>query len=70
VSDGSDFAAFVVARWPALVRSLVLLGHVPEAADEAAVAGLARCHPSWDRVRDDGDVDAHVYRAVLEQVAR
>ena len=70
MSDGSDFAAFVVARWPALVRSLVLLGHVPEAADEAAVAGLARCHPSWDRVRDDGDVDAHVYRAVLEQVAR
>ena len=25
MSDGSDFAAFVVARWPALVRSLVLL---------------------------------------------
>jgi len=70
VSDGSDFAAFMVARWPALVRSLVLLGHEPESADEAAVAGLARCQPSWDRVRDDGDVEALAYRAVLEQVDR
>ena len=70
MSDGSDFASFVVARWPALVRSLVLLGHDPESAEEAAVAGLARCHPSWDRVRDDGDVDAHVYRVVLDQVDR
>jgi len=67
VSDGSDFAAFVVARWPALVRSLVLAGHDPGSADEAAVTGLARCQPSWDRVRDTGDVDAHVYRVVLDQ---
>jgi DNA-directed RNA polymerase specialized sigma24 family protein len=70
VSDGSDFASFVVARWPALVRSLVLLGHEPARAEEAAVAGLARCQPSWDRVRDEGDVDTHVYRVVLEQVDR
>jgi DNA-directed RNA polymerase specialized sigma24 family protein len=70
VSDGSDFASFVVARWPALVRSLVLLGHDPESADEAAVAGLARCQTSWERVRDQGDVDAYVYRVVLDQVDR
>jgi hypothetical protein len=70
VSDGSDFAAFVVARWPALVRSLVLAGHDPGSADEAAVAGLARCQPSWDRLRDDADVDAAVYRAVLAQAGR
>ena len=70
MSDGSDFASFVVARWPALVRSLVLLGHEPESAEEAAVAGLARCQPSWDRVRDGGDVEAHVYRVVLDQVDR
>ncbi len=70
MSDGSDFASFVVARWPALVRSLVLLGHDPESADGAAVAGLTRCHPSWDRVREDGDVDAHVYRVVLDQADR
>jgi DNA-directed RNA polymerase specialized sigma24 family protein len=70
VSDGSDFAVFVVARWPVLLRTLVLLGHDPEKADEAAVAGLARCVPSWDRLRDDGDVDAHVYRVVLDQVER
>jgi DNA-directed RNA polymerase specialized sigma24 family protein len=70
VSDGSDFASFVVARWPVLVRTLVLLGHEPARADEAVVAGLARCQPSWDRVRDEGDVDAHVYRVVLDQADR
>jgi len=70
VSDGSDFASFIVARWPVLVRSLVLLGHEPARAEEATVAGLARCQPTWDRVRDEGDVEAHVYRVVLDQVAR
>jgi DNA-directed RNA polymerase specialized sigma24 family protein len=70
VSDGSDFASFVVARWPVLVRSLILLGHEPATADETAVAGLARCQSSWDRVRDEGDVDAHVYRVVLDQADR
>ena len=70
MSDESDFASFVVARWPVLVRSLVLLGHEQTAAEEAAVAGLARCQPSWDRVRGSGDVDAHVYRVVLEQLQR
>jgi Sigma-70, region 4 len=70
VSDGSDFASFVVARWPALVRSLVLLGHEQAVAEEAAVAGLARCQPTWDRVRGSGDVDAHVYRLVREQLRR
>jgi DNA-directed RNA polymerase specialized sigma24 family protein len=70
VSDGSDFASFVVARWPALVRSLILLGLDSATAEEAAVAGLARCHPSWDRVRNEADVDAYVYRVVLEQVNR
>jgi DNA-directed RNA polymerase specialized sigma24 family protein len=70
VSEGSDFEGFVVARWPVLLRTLVLLGHDPERADEAAVAGLARCVPAWDRLRDDGDVDAHVYGVVLDQVER
>jgi hypothetical protein len=70
VSDGSDFAAFVVARWPALVRSLVLIGHDQSVAEEAAEAGLARCQPTWDRVRESGDVDVHVYRVVLDQLER
>jgi len=68
VSDGSDFASFVVARWPVLVRSLVLLGHATKDAEAAVESGLARCQPSWESVRDSGDVDAHVYRVVLDQV--
>jgi hypothetical protein len=70
VSDGSDFASFVVARWPTLVRSLVLLGHEREVAEEAAEAGLARCQPSWNRIVGAGDVDVHAYRVVLDQLER
>ena len=70
MSDGSDFASFVVARWPTLVRSLVLLGHEREVAEEAAEAGLARCQPGWNRIAGAGDVDAHAYRVVLDQLER
>lgn len=66
MGDAADFSAYVVARWPALVRTLVLLGCAPGRAEEVAREGLARAHPSFERVRRDQDVDVHVYRTVLE----
>src|SRR3954454_715755 len=63
--DDGDFAAYLAARWPFLVRSLVLLGCSPAEAEELARAGLARCYASWERVRRADDVDVHVHRAVL-----
>ena len=65
MGDGADFAAYVVARWPALVRTLVLLGSTPDEAEVDALAGLARGRSSWDRVRHEGDVDVWAYRLVL-----
>jgi RNA polymerase sigma factor (sigma-70 family) len=65
--NDADFAAYLAARWPFLVRSLVLLGCSDEEAQEAARAGLARCYAAWDRVRRADDVDAYVYRTVLER---
>lgn len=62
-----DFAAYVAARWPALVRSVVLLGVRPDVAEEVVRAGLARCHATWERVRRDDDLDVHVLRQVLER---
>lgn len=65
--NDADFAAYVVARWPFLVRSLVLIGCPRGEAEELVVAGVARCHASWEKVRESEDVDVHVYRAVLDR---
>lgn len=70
MGDSADFASYVVARWPAVVRTLVLLGQPPEEADEIAVEALSRCAPGFDRERREGDVDVWVYRTVLDTRAR
>ena len=70
MGDGSDFASYVVARWPALARTLVLLGHTTGEAEQIAVEGLARCSPGFDRATREGDVDAWVYATVLDVRAR
>lgn len=66
MGDPADFSAYVLARWPALVRTLALLGCEPARAGDVARQGLARAHPSFDRVQRAEDVDVHVYRTVLE----
>lgn len=65
----SDFAAYMVARWPALVRSLVLLGCAQPRAEEVVQRGLARCCLTWGRVRESDDIDVAVYRSVLDALA-
>lgn len=64
--NDADFAGYLAARWPALVRSLVLVGCPRAEAEELAVAGLVRCYPSYDRVRESDDIDVHVYGTVLD----
>jgi RNA polymerase sigma-70 factor (sigma-E family) len=64
--NDADFAAYMAARWPFLVRSLVLIGCPRQEAEDLAQTGLARCYASWDRVRKADDVDAYVYRTVLD----
>ena len=65
MDDDADFTAYMGARWPTLVRSLVLLGCETHEAEDVAQTALARCFASWSRVRAAGDTDAYVYRAVL-----
>jgi RNA polymerase sigma factor (sigma-70 family) len=64
--DDADFAAYMAARWPFLVRSLVLIGCPRHEAEDVAQSGLARCYSAWDRVVSADDVDVHVYRTVLD----
>ncbi|WP_122818497.1 SigE family RNA polymerase sigma factor [Nocardioides pantholopis] len=64
-SRDEDFAAYMQARWGDLVRTLVSLGCERHEAEDVAQTALARCLRSWDRVRAADDVDAYVYRTLL-----
>lgn len=64
--NDADFAAYLAARWPFLVRTLVLLGCGRQEAAELAQTGLARCYRDWERVRRADDVDVYVYATVLD----
>ena len=69
--DGDrDFSSYLVARWPGLIRSLVLLGCRYADAEQVAREGLAHCHDSWAKDRESDDIDVHVYRVVLERLER
>jgi len=64
---GSEFATWLAARWPALVRTLVFLGHPQPEAEQVAREAVARMLPAWERERRDGDVDLLAYRALLDE---
>lgn len=65
-----DFATYMAARWPDLVRTLVSLGCAAHEAEDVAQDALTRCYRSWDRVRRADDVDAYVYRTLLNVWAK
>lgn len=68
--DDADFSAYAVARWPSLVRILVLLGSPPDEAHHLARTALARLRSDW-RYRDElGDLDEHTAQTLLECRAR
>lgn len=64
--DDDDFAAYVAARWPSLVRSLVLIGLPLAQAEDVALTGLARCRTAWRGLQEVDDVDAQVYGTVFD----
>ncbi len=67
-TDG-DFTAYVAARGQTLVRSAVLLGwSLPEAEDHVQTA-LMRCYSNWDKVTAAADIDAYVYRVLLNALS-
>ncbi|KAA1415547.1 SigE family RNA polymerase sigma factor [Nocardioides humilatus] len=65
MDENDGFDAYMAARWPTLVRSLILLGCAPAEAEDVVQTGLVRCLTSWERVQRADDVDAYVYRVVL-----
>lgn len=64
--DDSEFTAYLAARWPALVRTLVFLGHSGREAHSIALDALVRIYPDWSRLRREEDVEVAVYQEVLD----
>ena len=62
-----DVAAFVSARWPALVRYGFMLTGDRAAGEDLVQEALLRCLPSWDRLDPQG-VESYV-RKVMARLA-
>jgi RNA polymerase sigma-70 factor (sigma-E family) len=64
-----DFSAFAAGRWPALVRSAVLLGCTPADAEDLAQAALVKTWTHWRKVRRVAEPNAYVYRIMVNTLA-
>lgn len=65
MDDVTDYTEYVQARWPALVRSAIVLGCDFEEAHDLAQVTLIRCYTSWRKVQRARDRDAYVFRILL-----
>jgi RNA polymerase sigma-70 factor (ECF subfamily) len=65
--DDGDFAAYLVARWAPVVRTLVMLGSPQPVAEDVARSAFARLSRAWTSIRDADDIDAHAYATVLRE---
>lgn len=65
VDADEDYSNYVSARWPALLRSAVLLGCSLHEAEDLVQAALVNCYVSWDKVAKAADRDAYVYRVLV-----
>jgi len=64
--DDSEFAAYLAARWPLLVRTLVLLDVPERTAHRVAEDALSRVYPDFPRLSREEDVDVAVYRELFD----
>lgn len=60
-----SFRAFMVSRWPSLLRTAYLLTGNHHDAEELAQTALARSYAKWDRVQRSDDVDAYVWQIMI-----
>ena len=53
MTDNAAFRAFVVARWPGLLRTAYLLTHDQGLAEDLLQTALTKTWSAWDRINDD-----------------
>lgn len=64
-----DFAAFLAARWPAMVHTLLLLGVRSGVAESVVADALGVCRRSWPRLWGFSDIDVAAYRELVDALA-
>jgi RNA polymerase sigma-70 factor (sigma-E family) len=63
----ADFAAYMQARQPALLRTAFLLTGDAHTAEDVVATALAKLYLAWDRVRDRESVDGYVRRIIANE---
>lgn len=66
-NHNAEFTNYIAARWTHLVRSAVLLGCNVHDAEDLAQETALKCYVAWDRVRRAANIDAYVYRILVNQ---
>lgn len=64
--DGdAEFREFMVSRWPRLLRAATLLTGHHHDGEDLAQSALARVYAKWDRVAKSEQIDAYVWRILV-----
>ncbi|WNO74476.1 MULTISPECIES: SigE family RNA polymerase sigma factor [unclassified Streptomyces] len=64
-SAEADFRAFVVSRWPRMLRTARLLTGHHHDAEDLVQAALAKAYVKWERIQRTDDPDAYVWRIMI-----
>src|SRR3954467_5571362 len=63
----ADFAAYLAARQPSLLRTAYLLAGTRHDAEDLVQTAFAKLYLSWDKVRDQGSLDGYVRRILVNE---
>lgn len=63
----ADFAAYMSARQPSLLRTAYLLTGDQHTAEDLVQTALAKLYLSWDKVQDRGLIDGYVRRILVNE---
>jgi RNA polymerase sigma-70 factor (sigma-E family) len=63
----ADFAAYLAARQPSLLRTAYLLTGNRHDAEDLVQTAFAKLYLSWDKVRDQGAIDGYVRRILVNE---
>jgi RNA polymerase sigma-70 factor (sigma-E family) len=63
----TDFAAYLVARQPSLLRTAYLLTGNRHDAEDLVQTAFAKLYLSWDKVRVQGSMDGYVRRILVNE---
>ncbi len=63
----ADFAAYMQARQPGLLRTAYLLTSDRHTAEDLVQTAFAKLYLSWDKVQDHGSIDGYVRRILVNE---